>query len=67
MRRWPNIPAAILAFCGLLVVGGLGFVYSGIYDIAATEPHWPMTRWLLETARSSDRPMRPRALTAGIC
>jgi mono/diheme cytochrome c family protein len=52
MRRWPSILAAILVLCGLLVVGGLGFIYSGIYNIAATEPHWPLTRWILETARN---------------
>jgi mono/diheme cytochrome c family protein len=37
---------------GLVVLlGGLGFVYSGRYDVAATAPHWQVTRWVLETAR----------------
>ena len=26
-------------------------IYAGIYDVAATEPHWSVTTWLLETAR----------------
>ena len=32
----------------LLIAGGLLFVYSGLYNIAADEPHWNVTRWLLE-------------------
>ena len=27
------------------------FIYSGVYDVAATDPHWPLTQWILETAR----------------
>ena len=25
-------------------------IYSGVYNIAADEPHWPPTRWILGTA-----------------
>ena len=28
------------------------FVASGIYDIAATTPHWPVTRWVMEQTRN---------------
>lgn len=46
-----------LALSALLIVvlaaaGGVGFVYSGLYDVAATTPHWPATTWLLKMARS---------------
>jgi cytochrome c553 len=36
---------------GLIVaflLGAAGFVWSGFYDVAATSPHFPVTRWLLE-------------------
>jgi mono/diheme cytochrome c family protein len=37
----------------LVVALALGaFVFAGLYDVAATAPHWPMTTWLLETART---------------
>lgn len=31
------------------VGGGLAFVYSGLADVAATSPHWALTRWVLST------------------
>ena len=36
----------------LLISGGLAFIYSGHFDVAASDPHWPVTRWVLETART---------------
>jgi mono/diheme cytochrome c family protein len=43
--------ASILAAGLVLVLGGSAVIYAGLYDVAATEPHWPATRWILETAR----------------
>jgi hypothetical protein len=40
----------LVAF-GLLIAGGIAFIYSGIYNVAATEPHWSVTSWVLEEAR----------------
>jgi hypothetical protein len=41
-----------IIIAGLLVLlGGFTAIYAGVYDVAATEPHWPVTRWILETAR----------------
>jgi mono/diheme cytochrome c family protein len=34
-----------------LAVAGLALLYSGLYDVAATAPHWRITEWILETAR----------------
>lgn len=39
----------VLAAVGLAGAGG--FVYSGVYSIAADEPHWPVTSALIETLR----------------
>jgi len=36
----------------LIVIGGLAFIYSGLFDVAASEPHWSITRWVLETTRT---------------
>lgn len=46
--------AALLAVLVAAAVAGLaaGFVYSGAYDVAADEPHWPLTERLLETVRA---------------
>lgn len=32
-----------------VLAGGLAFVYSGAFDVAATTPHWAVTRWALST------------------
>jgi mono/diheme cytochrome c family protein len=43
---------ASIIIAGLLVLlGGFAAIYAGLYDVAATEPHWPVTHWLMETAR----------------
>ncbi len=34
-----------------LVLAGLGFVYSGLFNVAADDPHWGLTQRLLESAR----------------
>jgi mono/diheme cytochrome c family protein len=40
-----------LATIAVLVVAGLIFVYSGAYNVAATEDHTAIGRWLLNTAQ----------------
>ena len=47
-----TIIAAILVTGLVVVLGGLASLYSGIYDVSATAPHWAVTRWVLETART---------------
>jgi mono/diheme cytochrome c family protein len=45
----------VLALLGVLAAGvaaGLLWMYSGAVDVAATSPHWAVTRWLLATART---------------
>jgi mono/diheme cytochrome c family protein len=42
-----------LLIAGLMILlGASAVVYSGFYDVAATVPHWPVTVWLLEAART---------------
>lgn len=35
----------------LLIVGGIVFIYSGTYNIAATEPHSLLAEWVFNTAK----------------
>lgn len=39
---------------GAVALGAMAaavFLWSGIYNVGATEPHWPVTHWVLETGR----------------
>ena len=44
-----------LGTIGVLILAGIagafGFVYSGLFDIAANDPHWPVTYRIMETVR----------------
>jgi mono/diheme cytochrome c family protein len=44
--------AAILIAVVVVLLSGFVVIYTGLYDVAATEPHSPVTSWLLETART---------------
>ena len=46
-----TIIASLLIAALLAVLGAGAVIYAGMYDIAATEPHWGATTWLLEMAR----------------
>ena len=46
---------ALLAIALVLLfalLGSIGFVYSGIYNVAATDPHWDLTHRILDTVRT---------------
>jgi mono/diheme cytochrome c family protein len=36
----------------LVVIGGLTFIYWGVFDVAASDPDWPVMRWVLQTTRT---------------
>lgn len=44
MRRAVAIISVLIV---LSATGGLLFAWSGIYNVAASEDHWPITRWFL--------------------
>lgn len=46
-----TILATLAITIALVPIGGAVFVYSGVYDIGATTPHWGITHWIMETAR----------------
>src|SRR5438132_6370666 len=47
-----TVLASLALLLVLLAVGGLAFMYSGLYDVAATTAHWPVTDWALATMRT---------------
>lgn len=46
-----TIIATIAAVIVIAALGGLGFLYSGVYHVGASDRHWDLTYWLLNTAR----------------
>jgi hypothetical protein len=46
-----TVLATLAMTLAVVPIGGAVFVYSGVYDIGATTPHWPITHWVMETAR----------------
>ena len=41
----------ILAILAVQALGATAFIYSGAFNVAATDPHWPVTTSIIETAR----------------
>jgi hypothetical protein len=46
-----TIAAPLLIAVAILALGAGVTIYAGVYDVAATTPHWPATGWVLEAAR----------------
>jgi mono/diheme cytochrome c family protein len=36
----------------LVLIAGAVFIFSGLYDVSATAPHWRITYWIMETERA---------------
>ena len=47
-----TVIATLAISAALGVLGALIFIYSGFYNVAATDPHWPITHWAMETGRT---------------
>lgn len=45
------VTKTVLAVLTVLVAGGLVFIYSGFYDVAASDPHTRLGRWALNTTQ----------------
>ena len=45
------VVAAVLVTLGVLGLGALGFIYSGLYNVAASEQHTALGRWVLQTVK----------------
>lgn len=51
MRTAKIILLTLLSAGILSLVGAAAVIYAGLFNVAATEPHWPLTYWVFETAR----------------
>lgn len=58
-----NLLKAFFVTSMLLVVGGILFIWSGVYNVAATEPHWDITSEVLEVLRERSIESRAEDLT----
>ena len=54
--------AALAAAVLVLVAGGAGFAYLGVYNVAADEKHWAATQSLLEVVRTRSIQSRSRGI-----
>lgn len=48
-RFWPRCLALIGVLIALVLIAGSIYLYSGWYNIAATEPHWSVTENIIRT------------------
>jgi mono/diheme cytochrome c family protein len=46
------ILSTLAAAFAVILIGAAIFVVSGVYDVSATAPHWPITHWIMEQART---------------
>ena len=46
-----TVIATLAASATIGVLAAAAFIASGIYNVGATDPHWPLTHWVLETGR----------------
>lgn len=45
-----RILGALLVFVPVVIGAALAYMYSGFYNVAATDPHNPVVRWALDTS-----------------
>lgn len=57
-RTWKVAAVTAITMATLLAVGGLAFLYSGFYNVAASDGHSRLVQWALETTK--DRSIRAR-------
>src|ERR1700674_575649 len=57
------VTLTLLTVAILAVAGTFTFIYTGIYDVSATRPHWPITYWAMETLRVHSIRLRADGIT----
>ena len=60
-----KITVAIALFFAVVAAGTLAFIYSGVYDIAATKPHFAVTQWALKTVMERSVKRQARDVEVG--
>lgn len=54
-----KIVGTLIGVAAVAALGGIAFVYFGVYNVGADEPHWSVTYQIMETARA--RSIKARA------
>ena len=62
--RWRTVLVTVIVAYGMLILGGVGFIYSGAYDIGSDVPHWGLTHQVFETVRVRSIKARAAGITA---
>lgn len=58
MRTLRTVIKTLIGLIALGLLAGLGFAYSGVYNVAATDEHRPATRWLIHIAKERSIALR---------
>lgn len=58
MKSLKTVIKTLTAIVLVVPLAVVGFAWSGIYNVAATDKHWPVTHWLLETTVSRSVALR---------
>ena len=53
---------AMLVLGGAGLIGGALFIYLGVFNVAADDPHTQLVYWLMETVRERSIAVRARAI-----
>lgn len=64
IRHLMKLIGLVAALVGVVILGGLAFIYSGRYNVAATRPHTPLVYWVLEKAMEQSVRRRARGIEA---
>lgn len=59
-----KIIIALFILIMIFILGGLVFINSGVFDVAATKPESRMVKWVLETTKEKSVSSRAKNLTA---
>ena len=63
MRTVKIVLATLLSAGVLSAMIAAAVIYAGLFNVAATDPHWPATYWVLERARVRSIQMHAAGLT----
>src|SRR5258708_5605262 len=59
MHRWRTVAATLMVLAIASLLGGILFIYSGVYNVAALDQHGQLTNWLLHNVALNS--IQPRA------
>jgi hypothetical protein len=53
----------VLVIVAVLIAAGVVFVWLGVYNVAADQPHWKITSWFLEEVRERSIAVRSQDIS----